>query len=167
MSVKRLRCLTAVFLAALYGVVGSTGDSLHYLITDGWSLWTSASSAVSGRYCYHVHAPDYHGHFHRYPHDGKHSHHAHSHDDRASHARHVADNGNVTTAISSPAITHEPHACPALTLVSTLKLSQIACGLSLFFLDAVNAPSSELRCIAAIEVARTLGPRGPPSRNLS
>ena len=41
MSAKRLQRLATIFLAALYGVAGVTGESLHYLATDIGSLWAN------------------------------------------------------------------------------------------------------------------------------
>ncbi len=112
MSGRRLHSLTAVLLAVLYGAVGFTGDSIHYLVSDVSSLWATQPGA--GGY-FHIHAPDFHGHYHRHIHHGAHSHH---------HVMHRTDDAtDLGVELTCPSWTHEPHACPALALVSTLKMS--------------------------------------------
>jgi hypothetical protein len=158
MSATRLHKLTAVSFAVLYGVVGFTGETLHYLLTDPALLWSGSQSAESGVY-YHTHGPDYHGHFHRHTHDGHH-HHSHAAGVAERRAAQSPDEVSLTTAESG----HQPHACPLVTLVSTLKLSQAGCAPAAIMLDALIAPSHERDDVWAHEVALDAYPRGPPAR---
>jgi hypothetical protein len=114
MSGTRLHKLTTFYLAAMYGVVGLTGQSLHYWAVDPTSVWASSPAAATVVY-YHTHGPDYHGHFHRHTHDGDHSHAPHD-------ATHQARRAERTPGVAPQQSIHESHACPLLTLVSTLKL---------------------------------------------
>jgi hypothetical protein len=158
MSATGLHKLTAVFFAALYGVVGLTGDSLHYLISDPSVLWSSAKNEESEGY-YHVHAPDYHGHYHRHTHHGHHSHSVTTshHGDRSKHA------GLVETSRG----THHEHACPLLALVSTLKVGHGGCCPASIILDRLVAPIWEAEFIPAFEAALNSCPRGPPASTLA
>jgi hypothetical protein len=155
MSATRLHKLTAVTFAVLYGVVGVTGEGLHYLLTDPALLWSGSQSAESVVY-YHTHGPDYHGHFHRHTHDGHHRHVAH--DD---------DGGRPTDeiAITDERLSHEPHACPALVLVSTLKLAHGGCCLAEIILDSFVSATFHSSALRACEVARSFYPRGPPGHS--
>jgi hypothetical protein len=159
MSVTRLHRLTAVYLAVLYGAVGFTGQSLHYLATDVSVLWSSLGHQETGGY-YHVHAPDFHGHYHR------HSHHEHSHAQHQhhSHAPDVACDGEESqhAVVDSLGSSHQEHACPLLALVSTLKLGHGASAVSSIIFDLSVAPTWEAEFIQAIDVTLNLGPRGPP-----
>jgi hypothetical protein len=110
----RLRSLTTLYLATVYGLVGLTGESLHYLAMGPVSTW-SRSSAATIVY-YHTHGPDFHGHFHRHTHHG---HHSHVPSDDLTHQDRAAQR---SPAVAPEQSIHEPHACPLLTLVSTLKL---------------------------------------------
>jgi hypothetical protein len=158
MSATRLHKLTAVFFAVLYGVVGFTGETLHYLATDPALLWSASQSADSGVY-YHTHGPDYHGHFHRHTHDGHHHSHAASVAERR--AAHSPDGISLTSAESG----HRPHACPLLTLVSTLKLSQAGFAPAAMILDALIAPSHQSDDARSHVVAIEAYPRGPPAHS--
>ena len=73
MSTMRMHRLTAIYLVVLYGVVGITGESLHYLVVNPTAIWSSPPSGEVVVY-YHTHGPDYHGHFHRHVHTADHSH---------------------------------------------------------------------------------------------
>jgi hypothetical protein len=161
MSAHRLRNLATVYLAVLYGVVGLTGESIHYLVTDGWSFWTAPADPYASGY-YHVHAPDYHGHFHRHA-----DHQGHSHRGGHSHSHTVTSPSNGKTIlgveVTSSDSNHEPHSCPALGLVSTLKLSQAGGCLASLILDSVISAPCEVRCIPAFELALRPCPRGPPA----
>jgi hypothetical protein len=158
MSATRLHKLTAVFFAVLYGVVGFTGETLHYLATDPALLWSGSQSGVY----YHTHGPDYHGHFHRHTHDGHH-HHSHVASVAERRAAQSPDEISLTSAESS----HQPHACPLLTLVSTLKLSQAGCVPAAIILDALVAPSHEYEAVRAHKLALEAYPRGPPGRSFA
>jgi hypothetical protein len=155
MSATRLHKLTAVSFAVLYGVVGFTGETLHYLLTDPALLWSGSQSAESVVY-YHTHGPDYHGHFHRHSHDGHHHH---------SHAAGVAeaDRSSDAIRITSEGSSHEPHACPLLVLVSTLKLGQGSICSSALILESLIAPSRECDVVRAYDVASSSSARGPPN----
>jgi hypothetical protein len=161
MSANRLRTVTALALAALYGAVGITGESIHYLATDAWGVWANLRKVDAGGY-YHVHAPDFHGHFHRHSHDGHHSHGGHSHDHAV--ASHSHESESLEAAFrEAGAETHHEHACPMLSLVSTLKLSHSSGCIATIILDAINAPVAELNRRVAFEPLRILCARGPPA----
>jgi hypothetical protein len=160
MSARWLHNLTAIFLATLYGVIALSGESLHYLATEGWNLWSSERQVESTVY-FHVHGPDFHGHFHRHTHHGSHSHTA---------TEDVAKSNESTSrnvAFASLNWIHEPHACPILSLVFNLKLSHGGCCTTLIILDRVVAPTWEVKSIAAFETAPNFSPRGPPARAIA
>lgn len=159
MSATRLHNLTAICFATLYGVVGLTGQSIHYLATDASVLWAHSAHDESGGY-YHVHAPDFHGHYHRHTHHGSHSH--------AALAVNTEDGkAEQGVSVNSPGNTHQQHACPALALVSTLKLSHSGTTFVSLILDSVIAPFSEVDHISAFEVTLCHSPRGPPLGSLA
>lgn len=154
-----LHSLTAVGLAALYGAVGFTGGSIHYLATDAWGIWTRLGQADSDVY-YHVHAPDFHGHFHRHAHHRSHSQNAGI---RAALAVRHGASQSTHGGIDKPSPdSHESHACPLLSLVSTLKVSHSHTCIATIILDSIVAPSGEASFIATFERTLTLCPRGPP-----
>jgi hypothetical protein len=151
----RLHSLTAISLAALYGLVGLTGESLHYLANDylanGFtsSASSTASSSEAGVY-YHTHGPDHHGHFH----------HHHGEVETASSAAVPGDDrsGNTKTGQQF----HGEHACPLLTVVSTLKLGSGGCVVATVDRSAQTAYLSESPVCLAFEAARSSLARGPP-----
>ena len=152
----RLHRLTTIYLAAVYGVVGLTGESLHYLTTDVTGFWSnSPSDEVETVVYYHVHGPDYQGHFHRYTY--------HRHLSGATTDVHdKARQGIYDAAIALEGTTHQPHTCPILTLVSTLKLGHAGCCTNSIILDSLVTPTWESGVISAFEVARYSFARGPP-----
>ena len=153
MFAKRLQRLATFFLAALYGVAGVTGESLHYLATDIGSFWATSESSDSEVY-YHVHAPDFHGHFHRHTRHGHHVHH-----------KTVAARNNGRSAVPSlnlPGPKHPPHACPLLSLVATLKLIQVCGCTPTITLDSFIARSYEPRVALVPGALLTSYARGPP-----
>jgi hypothetical protein len=154
MSATRLHKLTAVLFAVLYGVVGFTGESLHYLLTDPTLLWSSAQSTESAVF-YHTHGPDYHGHFHRHSHHGPHSH-------AVGTADHDAGQQTGAFAFKSDASSHEAHACPLLVLVSTLKLGQAGSCATTILLDSLVSPRCECYVVRQIDVSFDSFARGPP-----
>jgi hypothetical protein len=164
MSVTRLYSLTAVSLAALYGVLGFAGESLHYLATDVGNLWCSPT-VESGGY-YHVHSPDYHGHFHRSSDHVGHSHHA-----GRFHTRVVVkperEKKYRTVSFTTSQDAHPEHACPILTLVSTLKLSHVACCDALVGAELIVAVRRDIECVSAFTVTLNQRPRGPPARDIA
>jgi hypothetical protein len=157
MPAKRLQRLTTCYLAALYGVVGLTGGSLHYLATD-WSGFWSRSDSVATVVFYHVHAPDHHGHFHRHTVDAHHHHHAAA----KIAADHRKREPKGPTAKSSDGEAHKPHDCALLSLVSTLKLLDAGGRSSPIFLDSICAPTYQAGLLFVPDVVLNSPARGPP-----
>lgn len=157
MPAKRLKRLTTVYLAILYGVIGLTGGSLHYLATD-WSGFWSGSDAAETVVYYHVHAPDNHGHFHRHTVDAHHHHH--------SHTKLAADRKAVPSkepaAKSTDGQAHQAHACPLLSLVSTLKLLHVGDCSSPILPDAIVTRSHQAGLAFVPQLVFNLPARGPP-----
>jgi hypothetical protein len=148
-----LHRLTTVYLAALYGVVGLTGDSLHYLATNLTEIWTESDPVETVVY-YHVHGPDFYGHFHKHT--------AHVHHAPATNAHRPARQSKPYIAVTSEQSTHQPHACPLLRLVSTLKLVQ-ACALAPSHLrDSIVTNSCQSDAFFAPQVVLDSYARGPP-----
>ena len=146
----RLHRLTTIYLAALYGVIGLTGGSLHYLSSNVTGFW-SKSSSVESVVFYHVHGPDFQGHFHRFV--------MPRHDSLATaEARQKVRHAKYDTALAL----HQPHACPILTLVSTLKLGQGGCFATPILLDSLVTRTWQSDVICAFDVARYSYVRGPP-----
>ena len=159
MSAPRLRSLTAIYLAVLYGVVGLTGESLHYLVADVNRLWSNSENDETDGY-YHVHGPDYHGHFHRH---ARHSHHARD----TIAAAHKNGRSNTGPSVSVQGPTHQPHACPILSLVTTLKLLQAFGCTPSITLDSIITRSNEPRLMLVRGVVLNSYARGPPERSLA
>jgi hypothetical protein len=151
----RLHSLTTIYLAVLYGVVGLTGESLHYLATDPMSLWSSSPPAADTVVYYHIHAPDFHGHFHRHT---KNEHHTHVPID----ATHDASHAHDSIAIAPHQSIHEPHVCPLLTLVSTLKLGHFGGCATPVVLDPLVTGTCERGDFFAPQVEFSSYARGPP-----
>jgi hypothetical protein len=147
MSATRLHRLSAIGLTALYGVVGLTGESLHYLVTDPTVLWSQVRAEETVVY-YHSHGPGDHGHFHR-----------HSKSD----CEPPTGKPDTAVAFTSQQSIHQSHECPILTVVSTLKLGHASSCATPIILDAFVTPSCEGGVIAAFDVPLSLGARGPPS----
>lgn len=112
-----LQRLTVCWLAAVYGLVGLTGESLHYLVED---LGTrgSLSPAASAGY-FHCHGPDYHGHLHR-------NSQATDSAQCGASAHNAEEAGRPDGKFRPQHNGHEPHACPLLAVVATLKLGHSA-----------------------------------------
>lgn len=157
MPAKRLKRLTTVYLATLYGVVGLTGGSLHYLASNWIDSWSS-SDAVETVVYYHVHAPDNHGHFHRHTVDAHHHHHSH----KELVAERNAVQSKEPTAKSSDDQTHKPHACPLLSLVAKLKLLDAGDGSSPIVLDSIGTFTCEAGLLHVPDVVLNSPARGPP-----
>jgi hypothetical protein len=152
MSATRLHKVSAVYLAVMYGVVGFTGESLHYLVTDPLGIWAGCSSVRPAGF-YHVHAPDHHWHFHRHSHRGH-----HHHEEKIAGAEQETDE----TAVTAQRVAHEPHGCPLLALVSLLKLGHGEGATRHIFLQPLAACSIERFAFGRFVVASTLFARGPP-----
>jgi hypothetical protein len=154
MPSNRLQRLTAIYLVVLYGVVGLTGGSLHYLVADLTDAWSTSDSVEVVTY-YHVHAPDYHGHFHRH---SNHVHHA-----SAEIARNKPAHRSQRSAAATPERPiHQPHACPLLSLVSALKLVYASGCTPPIFLDLVGTQPLHADSLVATEVVADSLARGPP-----
>ena len=151
MSATRLKKRTAATFAVLYGLVGVTGEGLHYLLTDPLLFRATEHSHASGGY-YHTHGPDYHGHFHRHTHDGHHSHFASDDAGRPTNGTEITDDGS----------SHEPHGCPVLVLLSTLKLGHAGACATDIILDTLISATSHCGAVHAIDVSLSSYPRGPP-----
>jgi hypothetical protein len=132
----------------MYGMVGVSGESLHYLATNPAGFLTD-SQAVDTVVYYHVHGPDYHGHFHR------HAHHVH----RVQQVPRTPFHG---PALTSDSPIHKPHACPLLSLVSTLKLSCASWCTASVILDTVVTSYCEGEFIDSRAFVRNSYARGPP-----
>jgi hypothetical protein len=159
MSATRLHKLTALCFAVLYGLVGVTGESLHYLLTDPALLWPASQAAHSTAY-YHTHGPDYHGHFHRHTHDAHHAHHAFVDERRAA-------GSHDELSLSDGESTHEPHACPSLALVSTLKIGHSTLCAASVLLDSLVTQAYDRHDVWTFNVAIDFQARGPPSGSLA
>jgi hypothetical protein len=109
---------------------------------------------------YHTHGPDYHGHFHRHVHTADHSHDAPS----TTHRSHIDDH---SAEFGTEQIAHEPHACPLLSLVSTLKLGNAECGATFVIFSVLVTPTFERGRAIAVDVAFSWDARGPPSHSLA
>src|SRR5262245_14739737 len=109
--------LATIYLVALYGAIGISGVSLHYLASNTAEYWAIPPSVDDETVVYyHVHGPDYHGHFHRHT---IHRHHS---------VRQTSDRQKCPyAAIESERTAHRPHACPILTIASKLKLGHSGC----------------------------------------
>ncbi len=151
-----LHRLTTIYLAALYGVVGLSGDSLHYLATNFTSFWSeSASDSVETVVYYHVHGPDYHGHFHRHT--------IHVHHSATAAVDRAAGQSKHQIAVTCEQSAHQPHSCPLLRLVSTLKLVQAAGLAASHLLDSLVTSLWQADDLIASEVVLESYVRGPPA----
>ena len=134
-----LHRLTVCWLAAVYGLVGLTGESLHYLVEDLGTRGSLSPSASAGYF--HCHGPDYHGHFHRSRSQMTAS------EQSGDPARNAGETGRPDGNFQSQHNGHEPHACPLLSLLANLKLGHSATATVL----AAPAKSSELYCESSTE----------------
>ena len=159
MSLARLHNLTKIYLAVVYGVVGLSGESLHYLAANSTALWTNPPSGEEVVY-YHTHGPDYHGHFHRHVHTADHS-------NIAPAAGHESRTHEHSAEFAPEQITHESHACPLLSLVSTLKLGSAGCCATVVHFKVLVTPTFERDCVSEFVVAFSSSARGPPGCSLA
>jgi len=119
----KLQTTTAIALAMLYLVVGLAGESLHYLAESASTQVTGAatesqgSDATHAHGYHHFHGPDFHVHYHG----------------PVKRARNKPSPNSETSkqqrrctgvAFEEPVGQHQPHACPLLAVLSTLKLGQ-------------------------------------------
>jgi hypothetical protein len=158
MSLARLHSLTAIYLAVLYGAVGITGESLHYLVADPAAFLPSSPSAVVVVY-YHTHGPDHHGHFHR--------HFQRVDDSHVAATSHGFDGREKSAVISPEQVTHEDHACPLLSLVSRIKIGGVAYGATTVTFNTLITPNFERGSVAEFEAEFSSSARGPPDSSLA
>jgi hypothetical protein len=155
MRVTGLHRLTTICLAALYGVVGLTGASLYYLTADATGELSNSPSDETVVY-YHTHGPGQEGHFHRHT--------SHRHLSGTTTAVHHNPGHRKNEAgITLEGMTHQPHSCAILTLVSTLKLGHAAVCNNAIFLDLLVTRTWESGITSAFDVVRYSYARGPPS----
>jgi hypothetical protein len=153
----RLHTLTACLVAAIYGLVGVTGESLHYLVTTPDPGGHAAKSGKAAGY-FHFHDPDHHLHFH-----GHHGHfHVHDACDDADPETKSSAEDRRGVSQSPPVLSHQPHACPLLSVVSTLKLGHASClPTTLEFDGRESLRRGHDACLAFDRSLHSLA-RGPP-----
>ncbi|MCO6046084.1 hypothetical protein NG895_19460 [Aeoliella sp. ICT_H6.2] len=102
----------ALLLAAVYAIVGSTGESLHYMFSGAAAPTASTAGEPQQRQGYfHCHGPDFHWHHHSWL----------VKQEEADPS--AAQSTRVLAKLRPPHHPHEPHACPVLAAVATLKLA--------------------------------------------
>ncbi|MEN1679372.1 MAG: hypothetical protein AAGJ46_07245 [Planctomycetota bacterium] len=149
----RQRRISAL-LAAIYVIVGATGDSLHY-------LFESPSPAAAAE---EQHAD---GFFHDHG-DGNWHHHGHHQRPRAEFARQATrDVGKVergaadaATRIDAPC--RHDHSTVLLAIASAIELSLLQSSAATLESLAVRPIGRRERGAAAAVLTAALGPRGPP-----
>lgn len=151
----RLKKLTVVYLAVIYGLVGFTGESLHYLVEDISLIASSDPADVSGGY-FHSHQPDYHVHFHHYHHHGENQ-------TTAASSRDNSRTEPVGGSLNTGEQFHHLHACPLLTIVSQLKLGQGGCVLAIVDFDESHVAVGERNTCRLLEAVFSSLARGPPA----
>jgi hypothetical protein len=92
----------------MYGLVGLTGGSLHYLAEDFGNWLRGVTTPPAAHATYHRHGPGGHWHLHR--HDGA----AHEHRSTALEP--------VGNSVCEHVDWHAEHECPLLTVVANMKL---------------------------------------------
>jgi hypothetical protein len=143
--------LASICFAVLYGVVGFTGESLHYLSSELIERPSDSQSDEVVVY-YHVHAPDFHGHFHK--------HRVHRHTGIAAAGTDAKSKTRTSITVEGPK--HQQHACPALTLISTLKLLLVGGCTPPIILDSLVTPSTDASIALALKPLLEFQARGPP-----
>ncbi|QDU53827.1 hypothetical protein Pan181_00050 [Aeoliella mucimassa] len=157
---SRLVKTTALLLAMLHTMVGAAGESLHH-----WQLSLLATSHAA------AHAADLHSTTHRHVEQYGHVHgpdfhwHLHTHEVEETSQEHAPDvAGPAARATLTP---HEPHACPALSLIASLKHSAALPAL----VQPTNLNGQFLRVVVwrprALDAISACLPRGPPSNSLA
>ena len=153
----RLSSVTAILLAIVYGLVGLAGVSLHYLadsLTGDLLIPVPLGSHSLGSGSYmHSHSPDHHIHFHR-------SHHDHGKSQGAERDQSTAD--EEKGMFNAPHESHSEHACPLLTILSTLEIG-LGSGFSTTVdFEALHAVLPQSAICHAFELATCHLARGPP-----
>ena len=106
---RRIKSLTAVCLSLMYGLVGLTGESLHYLAQDLDLQFVHAQDLADTGY-FHVH-----GHHHEHVH-------FHRHIEPAAKPKVAKNSSPDENRVDHFQEFHLEHNCPLLTLVSQFKL---------------------------------------------
>jgi len=149
----RLKNLTALTLVVLYGLVGMTGVSLHYLADESNLAAFDGPALASGGY-FHSHQPDNHLHFHHHHHGARQV--------EPTTPQSSVEVGQAATSLGRNYQFHNPHACPLLTLVSQLRLGQGGWVAIRIESDVLHASSGEANLRHAFGLASLVHARGPP-----
>jgi hypothetical protein len=155
MPATRFQRLARVALAGILGVVWVAGGSTHNLFWDV-SGPAADSKAVEAVVYFHVHGPDYHGHFHR------HTRHVHR-GELALAQRRAADTSKGKPAFDSGWTSHAPHDCAILCLAAKLKLFHGGCSTPAILIDSLVTSSRQSGSLLVPEVVLDFHARGPPS----
>ncbi|MCA9261556.1 MAG: hypothetical protein KDA61_20205 [Planctomycetales bacterium] len=141
----------ALGLAALYAVVGATGESLYYFVEspDSAAAATQDDSASHGYY--HAHGAEGHWHYHG---------HAKGPPQRAT-ARNDAKpaEGPLARGVGAE---HPPHSCALLSLVAQMKLGLAGGYYHSLEHDSLVESVQDLFTAAFAAVRRAHLARGPP-----
>jgi hypothetical protein len=159
MPATRLQRLARVTLAGILGVVGVAGGSTHVLINDA-SEPATAADAVQTVVYFHVHGPDYHGHFHRHVRHVQRGH-------LASAGYRAAHKSKGGPAFDTDWTNHKPHGCPALCLTAKLKLFHGDGSTPAILKDSLVTGSRQPGVLIVPEVVLDFHARGPPSASLA
>jgi hypothetical protein len=165
MTAPRLHKLTALYLAVVYGVVGMTGGALHYLVGDWTGVWSSSQTVAAekpqkprkSKAVYHVHGPDFIPHLHQ----------VEEPDQPEANETARNDDARKRPRLASPQSVHEPHACPLLSLVQTLKLSQIQNGTTCLGVTLRGSLTCEQEARREFQLVCSPFARGPPRAHLA
>lgn len=112
MAKSPIHVAIALLLTAVYAIVGGTGTSLHYLLGEMTSADRSTAHKSKHRHGYmHCHGPDYHWHYHSWEEVDE---------EQAEVDQTEPQDGSASC--HAQRYPHQPHACPALAVVATLKL---------------------------------------------
>ncbi|MCA9230255.1 MAG: hypothetical protein KDA57_06365 [Planctomycetales bacterium] len=157
---SRIYNLTAISLAVLYGVVGLTGEALHYSVQN-WvaqDLNSSSRQNEPGKVVgyFHAHHPDNHQHFHH--------HHDHSHATSQVEQSGVASVDSKLPQLKSGKLLHSPHDCPLLTLVSQLRLGTGGAALLGVALESHHSLLLESTLLPSFQTSGLVLARGPPAQ---
>ncbi|QDS97092.1 hypothetical protein [Adhaeretor mobilis] len=158
----KLQSATAIALSLLYLAIGLAGESLHYfvesaLVESGSSVSTgTAAEVLAGEASsgfYHFHGPDFHVHYHG-PVKVAGS-------ETSTATKKQQKESGATFQESGQQ--HQPHACPLLAVLATLKLGQG--GLASWSLEvtACHRVHGNAHELAARGFSQCYLARGPPS----
>ncbi|MEM6655241.1 MAG: hypothetical protein AAF596_05515 [Planctomycetota bacterium] len=157
-SLLRQRCLNTL-LAAIYLIVGATGDSLHYLV-ESPAPSASADEHLAGAFAHE------HG-------DGLWHHHGHHHDGAVAAATNdgVSDDANDNRGrpsgergfgFSEGGAHHTNHSCALLAIASEIEISLLAGSPAVEPVQALPIDATDADALVGASPRSTLGARGPP-----